>query len=148
MKRFQCRCGAPIFFDNHQCLQCGAQVGFDPESMSMVPVEQRTDLTYCGNHDHGVCNWLRPAASEDQLCRSCQFNRTIPNLDLPHNTERWAALERAKKRLFYSLYQLGLPVADGWQAGSQGLLFDFLDDARTQPETYPDTYIPQALLRV
>ncbi len=65
MKRFQCRCGAPIFFDNHQCLQCGAQVGFDPESMSMVPVEQRTDLTYCGNHDHGVCNWLRPAASED-----------------------------------------------------------------------------------
>ncbi|GIS02283.1 MAG: hypothetical protein CM15mP103_08340 [Gammaproteobacteria bacterium] len=141
MKRFQCRCGAPIFFDNHQCLQCGAQVGFDPESMSMVPVEQRTDLTYCGNHDHGVCNWLRPAASEDDLCRACQFNRTIPNLDLPHNTERWAALERAKKRLFYSLYQLGLPVADGWQAGSQGLLFDFLDDARTQPETYPDTFI-------
>jgi hypothetical protein len=32
-------------------------------------------------------------------------------------------------------------MADGWQAGSQGLLFDFLDDARTQPETYPDTFI-------
>jgi len=141
MKRFQCGCGAPIFFDNHQCLQCGARVGFDPESMRMVPVEQHADLAYCSNRDHGVCNWLQPAESEDNLCRACQFNRTIPNLDLPHNTERWAALERAKKRLFYSLYQLGLPMADGWQAGSQGLLFDFLDDARTQPETYPDTFI-------
>ena len=141
MKRFQCSCGAPIFFDNHQCLQCGARVGFDPESMRMVPVEQHADLAYCSNRDHGVCNWLRPAQSEDDLCRACQFNRTIPNLDLPHNTERWAALERAKKRLFYSLYQLGLPMTDGWQGGSQGLLFDFLDDARTQPETYPDTFI-------
>ena len=103
MKRFQCRCGAPIFFDNHQCLQCGARVGFDPQSMSMVPAEDHADLAYCGNHDHGVCNWLRPAESEDDLCRACQFNRTIPNLDLPHNTERWAALERAKKRMFYLL---------------------------------------------
>jgi len=141
MKRFQCSCGAPIFFDNHQCLQCGARVGFELESMSMVPVEQHADLAYCGNHAHGVCNWLRPSQSEHDLCRACQFNRTIPNLDLLYNTERWAALERAKKRLFYSLYQLNLPMIDGWQAGDNGLLFDFLDDARTQPDTYPDTFI-------
>ena len=141
MKRFQCSCGAPIFFDNHQCLQCGAWVGFDPESMSMVPVEQHADLVYCGNHEYGVCNWLRPSESEHDLCRACQFNRTIPNLSLPFNTVRWAALERAKKRLFYSLYQLSLPMTDGWQASDDGLLFDFLDDARTQPDAYPDTFI-------
>ena len=141
MKRFQCSCGAPIFFDNHQCLQCGARVGFDPESMSVVPMEQHADLVYCGNHDHGVCNWLRPSQSDHDLCRACQFNRTIPNLSLPFNTERWAALERAKKRLFYSLYQLSLPMTDGWQASDDGLLFDFLDDARTQPDTYPNTFI-------
>ncbi len=64
MKRFQCSCGGPIFFDNHQCLQCGARVGFDPESMSMVPVEERADQTYCENYDHSVCNWLRPIAPE------------------------------------------------------------------------------------
>ena len=91
MRRFQCRCGEPIFFDNHQCLNCGARVGFDPDSMTMVPVEGRLDLTYCDNHDHGVCNWLRPAASAKSLCRGCHFNRTIPNLALPHNTERWSA---------------------------------------------------------
>ena len=68
-------------------------------------------------------------ASRRRLGRACQFNREQDGL------------ERAKKRLFYSLYQLGLPMADGWQAGTQGLLFDFLDDARTQPETYPDTFI-------
>ena len=141
MRRFQCTCDAPIFFDNHQCLKCGAAVGFDPESMSMVPVEKPADLAYCGNHDYGVCNWLRPTESEHDLCRACQFNRTIPSLDLPHNTERWAALERAKKRLFYSFYRLELPVRDGWRAGCDGLLFDFLDDARTQAETYPDTFI-------
>ena len=141
MRRFQCTCGEPIFFDNHQCLNCGARVGFDPDSMTMVPVEGRSDLTYCDNHDHGVCNWLRPAASAESLCWACHFNRTIPNLALPHNTERWAALERAKKRLLYSLYRLELPMTDGWQDPGRGLLFDFLDDARTQPETYPDTFI-------
>jgi hypothetical protein len=141
MKRFQCSCGGPIFFDNHQCLQCGARVGFDPESMSMVPVEERADQTYCENYDHSVCNWLRPIESANALCQACRFNRTIPNLNLPHNAERWAALERAKKRLFFSFYRLELPVTDGWHAGRQGLLFDFLDDARTQPETYPDTFI-------
>ena len=69
MKRFQCRCGAPIFFDNHQCLQCGAQVGFDPESMSMVPVEQRADLTYCGNHDHGCLLYTSPSPRDGLLSR-------------------------------------------------------------------------------
>ena len=140
MRRFQCTCGAPIFFDNHQCLKCGARVGFDSVTMSMVPVDQHVDLAYCSNHGHGVCNWLRLADADNSLCQACQFNRIIPNLDLPNNIERWSALERAKKRLFYSFYRLGLPLRDGWQVGSQGLLFDFLDDARTQPETFPNTF--------
>ena len=79
MRRFQCACGKPIFFDNHQCLNCGARVGFDPDSMTMVPLEGRSDLAYCDNHDYGVCNWLRPAASaENRRRRRLRAHPTPP----------------------------------------------------------------------
>jgi hypothetical protein len=34
----------------------------------------------------------------------------IPDLSLPKNLDRWRALEAAKHRLFYTLFQLRLPV--------------------------------------
>jgi len=141
VRRFQCSCGEAIFFDNQQCLSCAARVGFDPATLTMAPLEEHGHLTYCDNEGHGVCNWLRPKKSDSSLCVACQFNRTIPNLKLPNNIQRWAALERAKKRLFYSLFRLGLPLMSSWRNPERGLLFDFVDDARTQPDAYPDTFI-------
>ena len=77
----------------------------------MVPLADRQDLAYCDNWPtHGVCNWLLPKTGAQELCFACCFNRTIPNLELPDNTRHWAALERAKKRLLYTLMGLGLPL--------------------------------------
>ena len=35
----------------------------------------------------------------------------------------------------------GLPLENRWINPARGLLFDFLDDARGQAETYPGDYI-------
>jgi hypothetical protein len=70
---------------------------------------------YCSNGEvHGVCNWLRPADDPHPLCTACRFNRTVPNQARPGNQRRWLVLERAKKRLFYTLMQLNLPLISGW----------------------------------
>ena len=84
MKRFQCSCGGPIFFDNHQCLQCGAQVGFEPESMSMVPVEQHVDLAACGNHDYGVC--IGCGRHKQKTTCAERASSTAPSLTLTSRT--------------------------------------------------------------
>jgi len=63
-----------------------------------------------------VCNWL--TRKEGDYCRACRLNRTIPDLSLEGNRQRWYHLEAAKKRLIFSLIELGLPLDD--------LQFDFL----------------------
>lgn len=142
MKQFRCSCGGQLFFDNHQCLSCGVSIGFDPTRMEMVPLDECSDLSYCENGvTHGVCNWLRPRDSSHPLCIGCQFNRTIPNLSLGNNLTYWSALEEAKKRLFYSLMRLGLPLESGWNNPDTGLLFDFLEDARGDAEAYAGSFV-------
>ena len=37
--------------------------------------------------------------------------------------------------------QLGLPLHSGWEQPESGLLFDFLDDARSQPEHFADSFV-------
>ena len=146
MKRFFCTCGSQVFFDNHQCLSCGTPLGFDPGSMTMMPVGGSNQLTYCDNHQHDVCNWLRPAYSDHDLCFGCQFNRTIPNLSLDGNLARWAVLEEAKKRLFFTLIRLGVPLTNGWQDSERGLLLDFPEDARSKPGVFPETFVSTGYL--
>ena len=141
MKRFHCQCGAQLFFENQHCLKCGLYVGFDPELMTMVPVDGQKAV-YCGNgHDYGVCNWVRPRHGSHRLCAACQFNRTIPDLTLPNNSQYWGALEQAKKRLMFTLMSLGLPLQNGWCDPNHGLLFDFLDDERSKPEHYAGNFV-------
>lgn len=141
MERFICSCGAPLSFESSHCIQCELDVGFDPKQLAVVPLVQHAGWAYCDNHAFGVCNWLRPVSNSNTLCMGCQFNRVIPKLTLPQNLTRWAALERAKKRLLYTLMRLDLPLNNGWQSDSKGLLFDFLDDERSQPEAYPGTFV-------
>jgi hypothetical protein len=152
MQRFVCDCGQPVFFDNAQCTRCGARLGFAPERMSMLSLSPRDgawaaadDSTWllCSNATQfGVCNWVHPAMESHPLCRACQFNRTVPNQGLAGNLQRWRRLEQAKKRLFYTLIQLQLPLESGWDAPDRGLLFDFLEDKRSSnavPETFAST---------
>ena len=141
MERFTCSCGAPLSFESSHCAQCETDVGFNPEQLAIVSLDQQSQWAYCDNHAFGVCNWLRPVTSPNTLCSGCQFNRVIPNLTLPQNLVRWGALERAKKRLLYTLMCLDLPLHHGWQSSAQGLSFDFLDDERSQPEAYPGSFV-------
>lgn len=145
MKRFTCDCGQPVFFENAQCLACGARLGFDPGQLQMLSLQPEEEGGWeaadgsrwllCANAvEHGVCNWLLPADQENPLCRGCQFNRTVPNQALADNQERWRVLESAKKRLLYTLFRLRLPLEDGHTNPRDGLLLDFKEDERSHDE--------------
>ena len=116
MKYFQCSaCDHTVFFENVQCLSCQSQLGFF-EQRGMLAMPQ-PGLFPCRNYtEHAVCNWLTP--KEGDYCRACRLNRTIPDLSVEGNRQRWYHLEVAKKRLIFSLIELGLPLDD--------LQFDFL----------------------
>lgn len=156
MKRLYCDCGTQAFFENRDCLHCGAMLGFDPATMAMRAVyadgagawvtADGQAFRFCDNGEQWqVCNWLCPADSGHALCFACQFNRTIPNLSLPGNLHRWWVLEQAKKRLFYTLLNLELPLVSGWQDPEHGLLLDFLEDGRSRQE-YAETFASTGFL--
>lgn len=143
MRRFWCDCGHPLFFESTSCNNCHSDVGYDPHSGDMLVLRgSRTgslfhasgDFSWCRNGiEHQSCNWLVPAEKEGQLCQGCAFNRTIPSLEKPENLERWRRFEAAKKRLLYTLGNLRLPLVDGWSDPERGLLFDFIEDQRSNP---------------
>jgi hypothetical protein len=150
MKRFRCDCGSQVFFDNDHCLGCGARLGFDPEARDMRALAPAGDgvfvdrdgraWRFCANgEDFAVCNWLRPAVQAHPLCFACQFNRTVPNQSLAGNDRRWRVLEEGKKRLFFTLLQLRLPLVSGWTDPRLGLLFDFIEDGRSR-ELFAETF--------
>jgi hypothetical protein len=149
MKVFSCEnCGQAVYFDNVICEHCGVPLGFDSEKLTMrslfpsdngllTTLEGRSrPKTYCGNYDHGVCNWLVQGEETGQLCLSCGLNRTIPDLDVDGNTERWFEFEKAKRRLIYGLLKLGLPINNGNGDGDlPPLAFDIMADAMTGHES-------------
>ncbi|RMF41391.1 MAG: hypothetical protein D6753_09700 [Planctomycetota bacterium] len=144
MKRFYCCCNQELFFESDRCETCGRQVGFDPQNLEMVvwhsadqPVQSATGrpLRSCANRfPYDACNWLVDAGSDRELCVACYCNRTIPNLQKKVNQKRWRALERAKRRLVYSLFRLGLELVSKWEDPEGGLWFDFLEDKRSDEE--------------
>jgi len=64
----------------------------------------------------------------DLFCNCCRFNRTIPDLSVTGNLQKWATLESAKRRLFYDLDQLRLPYGDASESITPPLAFDFKGD--------------------
>ncbi|MDP5071783.1 MAG: putative zinc-binding peptidase [Congregibacter sp.] len=156
MKRFSCDCGSPLYFENDYCTNCRSAVGYDPGRADLVTLAdwgggvfrdlQGNTLRYCSNGEiFGVCNWLRPADADSLFCTACQFNRTIPEQTRPENKTRWLVLERAKKRLFYTLAQLNVPLISGWADPQRGLLLDFIEDARSS-DKYPETFVSTGYL--
>lgn len=146
MKTYKCaKCRGTIYFENVKCLRCKAALGFDPATLSLVSLTpansgpghfvrydgpKNDTLAYCDNARHGVCNWLVKTGDGNSRCLACDLNRTIPNLSEPGNLGAWRAVERAKKRLVYSLLRLGLPL-DGGASGKGPLTFDFKRDTVT-----------------
>lgn len=140
-KIWPCRCGQSLFFRNSQCLACNALLGYQPEESrltSLQPGLQEGTWTLDADPDAGLfrrcanldtpaaCNWLLSANDHDSLCIACSLNRTIPDLSVPENPERWRKVEIAKRRLVAQLITLGLPVIPKSVDEETGLAFDFI----------------------
>ena len=140
-KVWQCRCGQSLFFGNSQCLACAAALGYQPEQSRLSSLQPgpftdtwRLDVDpeagvfrRCANLDSpAACNWLLPADTVHALCTACSLNRTIPDLSLVENHERWLKVETAKRRLVAQLITLGLPVIPKTEDENTGLAFDFI----------------------
>ena len=145
MKLFQCQnCGQPLYFENTRCERCGLALGYLPELATITALKpdgnapnasqqvwralaDNEAYRYCANAAYGVCNWLVPGIDPEDYCTACRHNRMIPDLSLAENVEKWRALEGAKHRLFYTLFQLRLPVETQTESPN-GLAFEFLAD--------------------
>jgi hypothetical protein len=138
MKLFKCQsCGQDVYFENRFCGACGHALGFLPRAGVMMAVApegehwralgaKRQKLRYCANVEPDACNWLIPADQAEEFCLACRHNRTIPDLSIEVNLERWRKMEFAKHRLFYTLIALDLPLKDLTEDPEHGLAFDFL----------------------
>jgi hypothetical protein len=87
-----------------------------------------TSYKFCRNTAFGVCNWMVRADDDAGYCAACRHNRLIPDLNTPGNAELWAKIEAAKRRLFYTLLRLHLPLENRIDNPEHGLAFDFLAD--------------------
>ena len=147
MKLFECQaCGQPLYFENSRCESCGRRLGCLPAIQEISALEPKegqwkplaapgSRVRFCRNADHDACNWLIPMEDDHPYCTACRHNRTVPDLFVERNLRRWRSLETAKRRLFYTLLKLDLPLATRAE-DPQGLAFDFLaDPAENSPDT-------------
>lgn len=145
MRTFRCACGARLFFENHNCLTCGHELGFLPGALAVAAITASGDGTFraaaddaapvrkCANYvEHAVCNWMVDAADPQPLCLACRLNNVIPDLGDPRRRAQWAMVENAKRRLVYSLLRLGLPVVPKTADPARGLAFDIKTDEPTR----------------
>lgn len=136
MITFRCsHCSSGVFFENLQCLNCGHALGYLPAENRMVVIESTPGFAWasCAHRFDGLdCNWLVPAGLSGAQCDSCRFTRTVAPLDDPRNLRAWARLEVAKRRLFYSLFRLKLPLPSRSEQAVSPLAFDFLTDVGLQ----------------
>ncbi len=139
MRLFRCQaCGQVLHFENTRCEQCGHALGFLPDRGVLTALEPEADafralagdrplVRLCDNAAQEACNWLVPAETGG-LCRSCRYNRTIPDLGAPGALAAWQRWEGAKHRFTYSLLRLGLAVPDRTEDPAAGLGFEILAD--------------------
>jgi hypothetical protein len=147
MKTFSCsKCGQMIFFENVRCTRCNSTLAFLPDQGSLSAMElgdgcltaglssaKGRKYRLCQNSiDHGVCNWAVPVEDASPYCRGCRLNDVIPDLSHPGALIAWGRIEHAKKRLLYTLFELGLPV-ESQQERKGGLVFSFKESDASAP---------------
>lgn len=146
MKTFRCYCGNTLYFENSECLVCGRRLGFLPEHgvlsalepeqgrrwRALHPLAEGTHYRMCNNFEfEKVCNWMVVDEEQHAFCRACRLNHVIPNLNDARNRLHWLRIEKAKRRLIYTLYRLGLPVQGREEDPQHGLAFEFLEDTES-----------------
>ncbi|WP_110687427.1 zinc-binding metallopeptidase family protein [Salinicola aestuarinus] len=149
MRTFKCHHCQPstrLFYDNTQCMTCLSEVGWCPVCQNVTALTPDNEGGYrCGNpacqaalvkcfnnSHHGVCNRLQTPGDHVRyggLCDCCRHNTVIPDLSIEGHRERWAALEAAKRRLFYTLDVMGLPHPAPQDESPLPLTFAFMADA-------------------
>jgi hypothetical protein len=149
MKLFACSaCKEVSYFDNSQCTRCGHVLAYVAEQAALMALEPAPEgeaagagvfvtlhpkgkggrVRLCGNQiDHGACNWAVPEADDHRFCRSCRLNEMIPDLSDQKAKDAWIRLERAKRRMVYTLLALGLPVEPRAEE-PRGVAFSFKKD--------------------
>jgi hypothetical protein len=145
MKIFSCpSCYQLVHFENSECTSCHHALVFLPEHATLTALEaadggrgmfialgstaKRARYRLCGNQiDHGACNWAVSEEDDHRFCRACRLNEIIPNLSDPKAKDAWIKLERSKRRLLYTLLELGLPVVPRSER-PEGLGFAFKQD--------------------
>ena len=143
MKIFKCgSCDLVVFFESFVCAQCNHTLAFLPDRGVMSSLDSVGDNLWtaamtgssepyrlCRNYvDQSVCNWAIPAQEDHEYCLSCRLNHLVSDITDPETQRAWHQLEIAKRRLLYTLLQLGLPVESKKENPEQGLAFDFLKD--------------------
>jgi len=157
MQIFACSaCQQIVFFDSVQCMNCGRPLAYLPDLRIMSALErdespeapegrvvyvalsapaERRLYRFCRNAaEYGVCNWMVPASEAHAYCSGCRMTSVMPDLERPEALKRWHKLERAKRRLVYTLEQLGLPVESRAERPKSGLAFVFLAQGDLGPE--------------
>ncbi|HTV22276.1 MAG TPA: putative zinc-binding metallopeptidase [Polyangiaceae bacterium] len=152
MRLFSCpQCDRVLFFENTVCTHCGQHVGYSVEARALVavptdaekarkpftapaPGARSTRYLKCKNFSElDSCNWLVCTADESPYCRSCRLTEMIPDLGDPKNRAALLEIERAKRRLIYTLLALKLPVVSKQDDPEGGLRFDFLRGTEDKP---------------
>ncbi|MET0344237.1 MAG: putative zinc-binding peptidase [Polyangiales bacterium] len=149
MRIFTCSaCQQTTYFENVTCTNCGHALAYLPDHRLLSALEKAEDAgpeanlwvalapkaknaryRLCDNGvQHAACNWTVPESDPDPLCAACRLNDVIPNLSKPGALAAWQKIERAKRRLLYTLYELGLPVESRAERPENGLQFSFMAD--------------------
>ncbi len=146
MLLFKCQnCRQVLYFENTNCVKCGFRVGYLPNLGQLSAVEpdgpnwsaladKSRRYRFCENWERHACNWMVDAQEDETLCLACQHNRTIPDISDPENLKNWQKIEEAKRRLFYSLIKLQLPIPTAASGDPEPLAFDFLADQQDGQE--------------
>lgn len=114
MQVFNCdTCGNVVFFESLQCVRCGAQLAFLPDVLQVAAVEASRYRLCAHRHNINLCNFAIEVHDKHSLCVSCRQTEWLPDSSNPANELRWAKIEAAKRRLYYTLAKLGL--MDDWQ---------------------------------
>jgi hypothetical protein len=133
-----------VHFENTECLNCGSVLAYFPGTGRMVSVgaaengtwESKTGEYYrhCRNYtEYNVCNWAVSEGESNIYCVSCRLNQMIPDLSVPGNQAAWAKFESAKRRLNYTLLNLGLAVTSKAENPCDGLSYEFKADLPGTP---------------
>lgn len=143
LKTFHCtHCNQQVFFENVRCERCDSTLAYreddgdisafatdDDGGWRPLPTESGgRRYRPCRNYIvERVCNRVVPEDDPHALCASCRLTTVIPSLATPGNRAYWYKLERAKRRMLYTLAQLGLPVVPRHEDPARGLAFEFLE---------------------